>query len=59
MTLEKGQRMPNASDFSRWVDSAGERESKYFICRGRMTGLSEFNSRIIAGERLAVCALIA
>ena len=52
MRLEKGQRVPNAGDFGRRVDTVGE-ESKYFIYRGKTTVL-ELNSRFIAGERLTV-----
>lgn len=49
--------MPNASDFSRRVDIPGE-QSESFVNGGDMPEL-EFNSRIIAGERLAIRALIA
>jgi hypothetical protein len=49
--------MPNASDFSGWVDIAGQK-SKSFVNRGNTSGI-ELNSRIIAEERLAICSLIA
>lgn len=49
--------MPNASDFSRRVDIAGQK-SKSFVNRGNTSGL-ELNSRIIAGEGLTICSLIA
>ena len=56
MTLEKGQRMPDTSDFSRWVDIAGEK-GECSINGGNLPEL-ELNSRFIVGERLSICTLI-
>ena len=53
MGLEKGQRMPNASDFSRGVDIASESS----INGGNLPEL-ELNSHIFVGERLTIYALI-
>jgi len=57
MTLEKGQRMPNASDFSRWVNIASEK-GESSINGGNLPEL-ELNSHFIVGERLSICTLIA
>ena len=57
MTLEKGQRLPNTSDFNRRVDSASEK-GESSINGGNLPEL-ELNSHFIMGERLSICALIA